>query len=333
MGNSLLGIDVGSRSIKLVELLRKKDNFFLKALGEIAIPLGLLESEGKEGIETLSSYLKKLIEDSGCHATDAVSVIPSDKVFTAIVNFPTMPEDELKYAMKWEIRRQIPDYLEEKTVNWEVVGREKGLEIFLASTPRSLVSKYLRVIRESGLNPVSLDIEPVALVRSLAKDIKGASIIIHLGSSFSTLNLVENSALKITRNLRIGEDEMVRSLVGVAGDYTSAKKLLYDYGFFRSKGKGKVYNALKPSIGSVVSEFERLSRYAQEKNKKELSQVIISGGCAEIPNLVDYLSQAISFEINIANPWEKIDCSAIPSPDRLVKIGPRFAVAVGLAMI
>jgi len=330
---SLLGIDIGSCSIKLVELDRGKDKYLLKAISEMPIPVGLVAGDSEESLQTASNYIKKLIADSGSHTKDVVSVIPSDKVSTASTTLPVMPKDELEYAMKWEIKKQISGYPEDKTVNWEIVDqRNNDYEIFMVAASRSAVAKYLDLLKRSGLNPVSLDIEPVALIRSLITDKSGAFILVHIGARFSTCDLVENGILRITRNLKTGENAMLQALKSITGDPREAKKILYDAGFFKTKEKGTIYNLLRPSLGSIISEIQRLATYFQEKNKREVSKIIISGGCTSIPNIVDYLSQNISMEINIANPWVKLDCSFIKDPERLVAIGPRFAVAVGLAM-
>ncbi len=328
---SLLGIDIGSGSLKLVGLERKRGRFFLKSLGETILPQRLLSSESEEGLSTLSSYLKNLIKDAGCHTNNVSSAIPSEEVFTAVLNLPQMPENELAYAMKWEIKKQVGDYPEKKVASWEVIDQKNGLEIFLVTTPKDLVNKYLNILKTSGLNPITLEIEPVALTRSLTNEGEDA-IIIHLGVSFSTCSLVESGNLKVVRNLKVGENEMVRSLAGIGKESENKKKILYECGFLKSKRKGEVYKALKPSAETVVSEFKRLSNYFLEKTKKEISKVYVAGGCINIPNLVDYLSQAISLEVKVANPWAKIDCSGIKNSEQLVKMGPRFAVACGLAM-
>ena len=329
---NLLGIDIGSSSIKLVELDRGKEKFLLRAIGEIAIPSGLLASESEESFSTLSFYLKKLIQDSGCHTNNAVSTIPSEKVFLSTIEFPPMPKEELDYAMRWEIKRQIPDY-EDRVISWEVLNQDKGLEIFLAAAPRMFVSKQLDILKMSGLNPISLETEPVALSRSLVDAGKEGVVVVHIGVSFSFCMLVEKGSLKIVRNLKTGENEMIRALVGREGDYLETKKMLYKNGFSKSKENEKNYNTLKPVLKGLISEIQRLLGFYQERTQKEISQIIVSGGCAGIPGITDYLSETLFLEARIANPWFKLDHSLIRDSKKLTRLGSRFAVAVGLAMM
>lgn len=329
---NLLGVDIGSSSIKLVELDKKGEKFLLRAIGEIVIPSGLLASESEESLSTLSFYLKKLVSDSGCHTNNVVSVIPSENIFFSTVSFPSMSKEELDYAMEWEIKRQIHDY-EDRVISWEIINQDKGFEIFLAAAPRMSVSKHLDILKRSGLNPISLETEPIALTRSLIGGERKDAIVIHMGTSFSFCMLVQQGVLKIVRNLKTGENEMIRTLVSREGDYIEIKKTLYKDGISKSKENEKNYNTLKLVLRGLISETKRLSGFYQERAQKNISQIIISGGCASIPGITEYLSEALFSEVQIANPWFKLDHSFIKDSKKLVELGPRFAVAVGLAMI
>lgn len=333
----MLGIDIDPVSIKLVELEKGRDRFNLKLLREISLPPGIFEaflgSESIECLSVVSSYLKKLLENPGIRTNNAAVAIPAEQSFVSVIDLPPMPEDEIKVALKWEIKKQIPDYPEEKNASWKIVGKSNaGFEVLVVAVPRFLTSRYLNIIKESGLKPYSIEIEPLSLARSLTIGNEGAIIIVHFGTKFSSVNLIDNGILRISRSLKVGENEMIKSLVGVAGDIEKAKKMLYEIGFFRAKKVGKVYNALNPLFSSLTSEIKRFSGFFQEKTTREVSRVILSGGPATIPDIMGHISESVLLPVNIVNPWAKVDYSSMPNQDQLVAIGCQYAIAVGLAM-
>ncbi|OIP23337.1 hypothetical protein COX95_01040 [bacterium CG_4_10_14_0_2_um_filter_33_32] len=332
MATYSVGIDIGSKSIKLIELMRQKSQFTLSAMGEIPVPFELLKASNDDALASFSLYIKKLFKDSGCHIVDVCSALPSEKVSTAFIDIPIMPDKELEYAMQWEIRKHVVDYSEDKSATWDIVAKNEKFEVMIASTPKYIISRYLNTIKNSGLNPISLEIEPISLNRSLIeKDHSGVTAIIHIGVSFSVISIVENGVTRSIKNVKIGENEMLFSMASFGKeDYT--RNLLYNFGILKSKDQGKIHNIIKPIIEVIAFEFERLSKYYQEKSNKEINRVLISGGCSQIPNIADLMSPMLSTEVSMGNAWQNINFPNNYDVDELTKVGPRFAVAVGLAM-
>lgn len=335
MSKSLLGIDIGSYSIKAAEIRKSQGKFFLQSLGEISLPYGLALSDSKEAVDTVSTYVKRLFLESGCHSVNTISAIPSGRAFTTVVEVPFMPEEELDVAMKWEVKKQIAESSEVSGVSgWQIVGKNgNNNEIMIVSTPKETVEKYLNIVRGANLKPASLEIEPLALARSLTDNSNRGIINIHFGSHETIVSILEKGSPKFIRNVRMGEDTLVDVFLEISGkDKYKAKNNLYEFGLLKSRETEKVLSGLKGIIDIIAQESDRLIKYYQDKYKKDISYVVLSGGCTEIPNLVDYISQYVSKEVHKANPWNNVDCSHVPNPEKIISLGPRFSAAVGLAM-
>jgi len=325
---SFLGIDIGSYSIKLIELRKHKNKYVLVSLGEMPIPPGFLSFENKEALNALSVYLKKVMNDSKCTTRNTISLVPSEKVFTTFITVPQMTEEELKNAMEWEIKK-LPIDVKENLVNWQITEKnQQGMEILVVSTPKLLVSNYLTLLKDSGLNPVSLKLEPLALAKSLTSEGHKDLLVVHVGYSFTSLTLISKGNLKFIRNLRFGESSMITSLASTLKIVQEdAKQVLHGAGFLKYKDNQQVYNCLKTIINMIISETERTFNFFEANTR-----IILSGGCANIPGLINAFTEKIGKQTYLANPWADIDCSAIRDPGHLTKLGPRFAVAIGLAM-
>ena len=111
---SFIGIEIGYRSIKLVELEKNKKQHKLSKVGEMPIPAGILMSENKDDLEIISKSIKDLVKMLGCKTTDVACAISSGEIFAASIDLPLMTAAEVEYAMKWEIKKRIPGTKEKK---------------------------------------------------------------------------------------------------------------------------------------------------------------------------------------------------------------------------
>lgn len=332
MAKSIIGIDIGSRSVKAVEIEKKRNGSFLHAVGEISIPPNLSAAISEEGLVTLAGYIRQLIKDIDIKTKKTVAAFPSEKALINIIDLPLMPESELSDAMRWQIPKYVPKYPEEKAAFWDILDKnDRGFKVLIVAADRILINKYLGLVKESKLDPVSLEIEPVALIRSLAQGDLKDSILVDFGSTFTSCSLVESGKLDLSRSLKVGVDKLIEAISG-SGDKEQASRDLFEFGLLRFKNK-EIYKAIAPYINQITSELKRLVTYYEEKTKKELKKIILAGGGAMIPDIDNFLIKEISRDVILANPWQHLSIAPHIDSEELVSMGPSFAVAVGLAMV
>ena len=332
MAKSFVGIDIGSKSIKAVEIELKGGRKILKAVGEIAVPVNMVSAMSESAIESLSLYLKKLIEDSGIKSRLTICSYPSEKASIDIIDLPIMPESELSQAMKWQLKKYVNGYPDDKAAFWDILDREMKYRIMIVGTDKTAILKYISLIEKSGLKPQSLEIEPVALVKSLVKD-QDNFIIVHIDSSFTSFSLIENGQLSLTRNLRIGTLKLIEAINQTEKDLISSEKLLFEIGLLKIKDR-KIYSSVEPWVSQIAAELKRLVAFFEEQSNqdKEIKKVILSGEGANIPDIDNYFIKSASKEIIMANPWTGLEISSSIDAEQLVPLGPKFAVAIGLVI-
>ena len=187
---SLVGIDIGSENIKVVELEHRKQKFFL--LKNYA--LGMLENFTARTATTreVANVLKNILKRADINNRQAAMSLPAYSTFLALVDIPKMPDSELEDAINFEARKYIPVPLSEVTLGW---SRSQG-KILLIAVPKKLSQRYAEIAKLANLELRGLEAETFSLVRSLAKGEKGKVVIVDRGVHSTNISLVEDGEIR-----------------------------------------------------------------------------------------------------------------------------------------
>ena len=331
MAKSILGIDIGSKSIKAVELIKGKQDFMLSSIGEILFSNPISNVLDKSSLEEISAYLKKLLSDIKVKNKKAVCSIPSSDTIVSIVNMPMMTNQELDYAMKWQLGKIVPGYPIDRNAFWDILSAGKDYKLLVVGVEKLKLAKYMDIFNKSGLKLASLEIDAVPLSRVAVTNNESA-LIIHLGAIQTVCVLVEGGIISLIRYIKVGEDNLISLLMKNGKTYNEAKSNLYEFGLLKFESRGNVYQKISPSIDQITGEAKRMIGFFEEKNGKELKKVILSGGGSYIPEMANHYIQEFSKDVSIIDPWTRIKCPKTIDSQKLVSVGPKFAIACGLAM-
>jgi len=330
------GLDIGSHNIKLVKLARKQDKYQLVAFGSCSSTSKGLLSEAESDLMSLAEIIKRLQQEVGVKTKNVVTALPQDQIFTRAITLPSLSDDELSSALKWEAEQYIPVSLDEVALTHEIVGKieEEGkekIEILLAAAPKSLIEKTIKVLKVAGLNPVSLEMEITAIARSLVPSESQPVLIVDLGAKATDLAVVENGQVILVRSIPTGGEALTRAIsLGLGLEPSQAEAYKKAYGADVKKLEGKVSDALGPILEVIVGEIEKTIQFCQTR-KKDFKRVILVGGTAGLPEAANLLAKKLNLEIQIGNPFSRVVedslLAKIPPADL-----PLYAVAVGLAM-
>lgn len=335
---SSVGLDIGSHSIKLIELGFEGGKAALLAAGSSPTPPKSFASTVPADTEALAAAVKRLVKESGTKSTNVQIALPESKVFSRVIEVPALSQRELASAIKWEAEQYIPLPLEQVNLDFTTLrdAKETGtnkMEVLLVAAPKSLLDRYLSVLELADLTPVSAETEVIATSRALSHSLAGVkgALIISMGSQTTDLAILRAGILSLTRTMPAGGDAMARA-IEQSFDFnpTQAEEYKRTYGLLQDKLEGKIVASVKPIMDSIVGEVRRALAFYQEKYKDSLTSVVLSGGTARLPGMVTYLATALGLEVQLANPWAGIVRS--PRFNVLATEGPNFCVAVGLAL-
>lgn len=334
-----IGLDIGSYSIKLIELARDGDRVGLVAAGSVPMPPKAMSSTLQADTEAIAVAIRKLMKDAGCKSRNVTIALPESKVFTRVIEVPQLSARELSSAIKWEAEQYIPLPLDQVNVDYTVLREAKDtgtnkMEVLLVAAPKVLVDRYLMIAELADLTTVGAETEIIATSRAVGRSIPNVKtvMVVSLGAQTTDIAVLKNGVLAFTRSVGSGGEAITRAIAqNLDFTVTQAEEYKRTYGLAKDKLEGKIMNAATPIMDTIVAEMKRSITFFEEKYKEQhVETILLSGGTARLPGMVVYLAEALNFEVQLANPWVGIAKDA--RFNVLNTEGPNFCVAVGLAL-
>lgn len=337
------GLDLSDRVIKIAQLKKKDKETRLHGFGRESIPEGIIEDGEIKNPEELAKTIKGSLKNTKPFPIESKFVvysIPETKGFIRVIKIPYAEKEALESAIFSEAEQFFPINLADAYVDWQIVANHnnKTLEVLVAAVPQNLVDSYSEVLTLAGLKPVAVEIESIAITRSLVNDnfSKKTILIIDLGQDRTGFIIFKSPAVQFTASIPVCGKELNRSIATAFKiDETKAEELKNKCGLSTRGECYNVYKAMEYSLNEMIGYINKLMEYYCEhyKEEPEISKVIVCGGEAKIPGLNSFLSLKIKKEIEKGNPWVNIVSSEakeippISREDSLV-----FVTVLGLAL-
>ncbi|MDD5031744.1 MAG: type IV pilus assembly protein PilM [Patescibacteria group bacterium] len=336
-GKSYLGIDIGTASIKVVELGREAKGLRLLTYG-FTENLGEIESKDwQSDVEYTAKIINEVCRKAKTVSRNAVAALPTFSVFSSIINLANVDQKDLASAVHWEAKKVIPLPLEEMVLDWKKIeggeNKDKNIKILLTGAPKALVKKYINIFKEAQLSLLSLETETFSLIRSLLGNDKSTVIIVEVGMSTTDIYIVSEGIPVLSRSIDVGGLAITKAIsnnLGVGSE--RAEQFKYDLGVGSSDSSEDVVpKAITETISPIINEIKYLLNLFESKGSGKVEKLILSGGSSLLPNLVNYLSKILNIKVIIGDPWARVSYPVDLEPI-LSELGPKLSVAIGLAM-
>lgn len=333
-----VGIDIGTKTVKVVEIAKEGDKFALAGAGVVGYSgTDIAHIQDEKGLVDLATLIKKLFKDAGISSKDVAVALPESQVFTRAISFPLLTEQEIASAVKWEAEQYIPFPVAEAIVQHQIIERREnttppGVIVLLVASPRTLVEKYIKLLTLAGLNAVAVETELISLVRAIAPP-NQTTLIADFGASSTDIAIAKNGQLVFSRSVPTGGDAFSRAIAQNLGvNQAQAEEYKKTYGFQTTQLEGKVGVALDPVFRIISEEIKKSVSFYQSEGKGEApSSLILTGGTSGLPEATPRLSKALGIEVSIGNPFARITIDA-QTAKSLAGYAPLYSIAVGLAM-
>ncbi|MDP3786037.1 MAG: type IV pilus assembly protein PilM [Candidatus Omnitrophota bacterium] len=340
--NIYIGIDIGTSTIKAVEIEAG-------LAGELTLRKAnmVLRSEG----------IKKALSGMSSKGAKVIGIINCPTICLRYLTVPMMPGKELSEAIKWEAKDKIPFPLEEASMDYNIQEEieeagVKKLRIKFAALPTQVINDMMALLREAGIEPISLMEPPLAvecLARHLNLNKEEAVAIIDIGSEFTEINIVKHDSLKFYRKINSAgaaiTKAMTSALVSEQGrvelSAEDAEKIKIKYGIPKEatadliEGKisaSQLISLIRPAIERLLQEIERSFEYYREESEGDkVKSVVLFGGSAQLKGLAGFLQESLGVSVSVGDPLKGISVrkGAIDSPESVTH---RLANAVGAAL-
>jgi len=352
----MFAIDFGARSIKVAKVHKASDGFELDNYGVTLSPEGAIANGEIFNPIVVADVLIELLKDSGIRDRKAIIAITGQKVIVREIVLPLMEDKELMAGVMWEAPKYVPYDLDESIIDAEKLEEfvekdgNKMMRVLLVASPKSIIQPYMEVLKKVRLIPKIVDVISSANIRAFKnhlidkkeeeKEDSNIDIIISIGASSTILSLVEKGNLKFTRNILVGGNDITKAIAKSLNiSFDEAEKLKRETEIAvgseaEEKKKNESEKIIIKILNQVTKEVRKsLSYYKTQSQKVKYNKMILSGGCANIVNIKDLLSEQFEIPVIIGNPLEgiKID-ERVFDVERIKKLKDILATVFGLAM-
>jgi len=325
---SYLGLDIGTRSIKFVQIQHKINKQNLISWGIIEIP----PTTKKKGGDPPVTILKNLLRGVSNSRIKLISSIGGPSVIVRHIKFPPLSDKEIEDSIKWESKTYIPFPLREVNIDYQILKRSsknKQVDVLLVAVTKKLLKEHLESLHYIQVNPHIVDINSLALVNSFTmnNDCKEerATVLLDIGASTSILNIYRKNNFFFTRDIPIAGDVFTSHI-------QKKDQLNYEEAENSKRDKGFSLNTIKPALDNLIKEIRRsLIYYDNQTARRGFGRVILSGGSSRLSGLAGYLSEELGLTVEIANPLQSIYVDPKKFQlEELKKKSPHIALAIGL---
>ncbi|MCK8826650.1 pilus assembly protein PilM [Natroniella acetigena] len=331
--NLAVGLDIGADSVKLTQLLKESQvpqlqECIIKKLPEGTIEEGVIQEE-----EVLQESLELLVTEYNLQGQEVVIAMAGSNLFVKRLSLPQMELEELAGIIRWEAEDHLPLSMEEAVLDYHIIEQKKTeIELFLVGIKKEIVLDYVNLIERVGLQVKAVDIEMLALQRSLLnqEQVKDDLILLNLGKNETEFVVFKQGKFAFRRVLPVGgrdfsEEVKVKSEQSI--NLREARRYKQNQNLFKS---GLITNTAL----TLIKEVKRAIDYYQLKFKEDTQQrIILTGGGAKLKGLKEFLQQKLQLRVGVGKELAMIDFD----PERFTShyLRDKFAfvaVSLGLAL-
>jgi type IV pilus assembly protein PilM len=340
-GKGSLGLDIGSSYVKAVKLRESKGGYELELCHLHSLPPELIVDGSIIDSLRLVDSLKEMIETAGIKTKNAaISISGHSSVIIKRISLPEMSEEELAESIKFEAEQYVPFDIEDVSLDFQIIGpkEEPGqMDVILVAVKKDIVSEYISVVREAGLNPIIVDIDSFALENMYGVNYEiepGKNVaLLNIGASTINMSILKGGISVFTRDSSLGSNlhtEALRREFNIP--YDSAEKLKRGE-TVENVSSEEAAAVIESASEEILSEITRSFDYYRSTTVHEdIAEVILSGGCALIRNFASMIAGRSGIETKIAEPFRNIKMLKKFDTAYIEEIAPIMAVAVGLAL-
>ena len=351
-GKSVLGVDIGTSAIKIVQIKKQGGVVVLENYGALALgPYAGMEVGQSTNLSTkkIIEAITDLIRESGMSTKDAAIAIPLKDTMISSMEMPDVGKKQLETMVPIEARKHVPVPMSEVALNFWVIPKEEPrtisssekiskninknkIEVLIAAIHNDSINKYQEIQKGAGLEARLFEIEIFSTIRSLIGSNTDPIMVIDIGAGVTKLATVEYGVLRGSHIINKGSQDISRALSSSLGvDIVKAEEIKRKPSILDEDTRKRFSEVVGLPLGHIFSEANSVLLDYQKKYNKSVSKIIFSGGGVLIPGLLELAKETFKIEVIMGDPFSRLD-SPVFLDETLKSIGPEFSVAIGLAL-
>ena len=337
-----VGLDIGASSVKAVQLTPGREGHELVRLGIAPLPPETIVDGVIMDSGTVLSAIQQIFTENQIKTKDVVVAVSGHSVIVKKIKVGRMKLEELEEQIPFEAEQYVPYAIEDVNLDFQVLEstnpEANEMDVLLVAVKKDIINDYLSIISTAGLKAVVVDVDAFALQNAfeIAYEMEKDQVVglVNLGAAVMNINILQGGMSEFTRDSALGGNrytESIQKMLGLSYEQAESLKL-------GGKVEGRTYEDARPAIEMVNAELAGEVRrsfdfFRSSSHSDTIHRVLLSGGCARLSGLVEYLSESLEIPCEVANPLRNI--KADPKnfdPEYLEVIAPQLTVSVGLAL-
>ncbi|MBL0225573.1 MAG: type IV pilus assembly protein PilM [Geobacteraceae bacterium] len=336
----VIGIDIGSSSVKLIQLKDLKGSYQLLNAGIIALPPEAIVDNTIMDSLTIVNAIKSLVTSLGVKAKDAACSISGNSVIIRKITLPMMPVEELEDQITWEAEQYIPFDINDVNMDFQILSPDSidpsKMIVLLVASKRDIINDYVAVFNEAGMALSVVDVDSFAVQNAfeINHDVGSEDVValINIGASVMNINVVKDGISLFTRDVQVGGNlytEEIQKQLGVSSYDAESMKLLAS-----ETNDPELFEVLVKVNETISQEIRRsLDFYNSTASDDRIAKVFVSGGSSKGYKFIESVGDKVGIPVETINPFAKLKYNEKDfDPEYLQEIGPLMTVTVGLAI-
>ncbi len=362
----IVGLDIGSSSIKAIKLKKVKDGYEL-----VGAEIAGVSSESVDDLDPdvrrnlYINTIKKILKQKSISGAKVVSSIPGDDAIIRYIKVPYMSSDELKNMIPYEAEQYIPLGMEQVVFDYQVLdetaeeGNQKKLEVLLCAVKNETMDQHIDLLKGAGVTPGVIDVNAFSLYNAYRLNIEAEEeggvkadtvALINIGSKFTTITIAEKGVPHLTRDINIGGNNFTKEVQREFNlSYAQAEELKKQHAAIMVESEelllssmptgeddksSRIFEAITPALNKLLNDIKRsFDYYESTVKRKGVQKILMSGGSSKIKNIDRFLSERLSIPVEINYPFKNVNISTKNFDlDYLRANAVHFNIALGLAL-
>jgi len=355
--SSFLGVDIGSSSIKVVQLKKRNGVVVLETYGELSLgPYAKIESGRSTNLnETeISEALGNLLKEANVTTKECGISIPLRSSLVFVMEMPFLDKQQLAQMVPIEARKYIPVSISDVQLDWKIIPKKRKnnsefvekkdeskkekekekIEVLVVAIHKNSISEKTSIAKNLNLNLNFLEIEIFSTIRSVVGQNNSDFAVLDMGSGSSKLYIVGRGIVKESHIIARGSQDFtlnISSSMGISIEEAEEKKIKTGILKDGDSSNKEVSKVISNNLDYIFGEVNKNISNYQKKNHKSITNLIITGGGSVLEGISDFSKLHLNMDVEIADPFSKVDTPPFLD-DLLKKVGPEFSVALGLAL-
>lgn len=334
-----LSLDIGSSSVKMLEVRDSSDSLRIINAGIAPLPTNAIQGNVVQDLDSVTQAIRSLLAAQKVKALEVIAAVPGPAVIIKRATFPLQSSNELEQTIFFEAGNFIPESLENVNLDYQVLDTAQDaneVDVLLVAVRKDVINSYVTAITNAGLSPIIIDVDYFALENmfelNYTPEPEEVVALINVGARYSSINIMKGGRSAFTGDVPVGGRQFTEALSEALHlNYEEAEDIKL-FGSENETQTRETSHVITTIADQLLDEIQRaLSFFGTGSTEEQITAIYLSGGSAHLPSLVAAMGERLQIPVMFSDPFRALSIGRHIDEQFLQENASAFAVSVGLA--